>query len=77
MSDSLTGFLYARPSFLEGMARIADVGNLLNEYNSSLSEEQADYLALKADWAMVGRDLSDAIAVVAKDVEAGSVTGRD
>jgi hypothetical protein len=30
-----TDFLYARPSFLEGLARVADFGNVLQTYNTS------------------------------------------
>jgi hypothetical protein len=56
MSDSL--FLCARPSFIEGMSRILDFGGALNEYNRSLTPEQADYLALYADWRLVGMDLA-------------------
>ena len=44
MSDSL--FLCARPSFVEGVSRIFDFGFTLDEFNKSLSPEQADYLAL-------------------------------
>jgi len=68
--DSLSGFLFARPSFLEGAARIIDVGNCLNSYNESLSEEQADYLAIKADWAMVCQDLRQAFKQVGEEIEA-------
>jgi len=56
MSDSL--FLCARPSFVEGVARILDFGGALNEYNRSLTPEQADYLALHADWRLIGMDLA-------------------
>ncbi|MBI4266932.1 MAG: hypothetical protein HY668_01020 [Chloroflexi bacterium] len=54
-------FLFARPSFLEGVARIMDFGNTLNEYNYSESDEAADEIALRMDWAIVGDDLRDAI----------------
>ena len=54
-------FLYASPSLLEGIARILDFGNTLNEYNSSQSEEEADEIALRMDWAMVGADLRNAM----------------
>lgn len=46
--------LTARPSFVEGLARIVDIGGTLNEYNTSLSNTQADYLAIAADWQAVG-----------------------
>ena len=38
-----TDFLFARPSFLEGTARILDFGNVLNTYNCSPTPELADY----------------------------------
>ena len=54
MSDTL--FLGARPSFVEGVSRILDLGNTLNEYNQSVTPAQADYLALRSDWRMIGMD---------------------
>jgi hypothetical protein len=59
MSDSL--FLGARPSFIEGMSRILDWGGTLNEYNKSLTPEQADFLALSADWRIIGMDVAHAV----------------
>lgn len=55
--DSLSTFLFARPSFIEGVARLVDPGNTLQVYNTSLSAEQADALALAADWQAIGNDL--------------------
>lgn len=55
--SKLSSFLFARPSFWEGAARILDFGNTLTEYNQSLAPEQADYFALSADWKAVGRDI--------------------
>lgn len=54
--DSLSTFLFARPSFLEGVARLVDTGNTLQVYNTSLSAEQADAWALAADWQVIGDD---------------------
>ncbi len=64
--NDYTGFLYARPSFYEGMGRLLDFGNHLNQYNSSISPEQADALALYADWLAVGDDLRLAIEELAE-----------
>lgn len=55
--NKLTGFLYARPSLIEGISRLIDFGNTLQVYNSSLSPEQADFLALSSDWYVIGDDL--------------------
>ena len=46
-------FLCARPSFLEGLARIMDFGQTLNEYNSSPSAQEADFAAIAEDFADV------------------------
>jgi len=56
MSDSL--FLCARPSFVEGVGRILDFGGALDQYNGSITPAQADYLALRGDWRLVGLDLA-------------------
>lgn len=53
--------LFARPSFLEGLARLIDVGGTLNEYNRVISPEEADLLAIESDWEAVGEDLIAAI----------------
>jgi hypothetical protein len=54
-------FLFARPSFLEGVARIMDFGNSLTQYNHSLTPNQADLIVLRMDWEMVGQDMRGAI----------------
>ena len=53
----LSDFLFARPSFLEGIARLADVGGTLNEYNTSRSGADADARALQGDWRAIGHDV--------------------
>ena len=55
-----TDFLYARPSFIEGCARLFDFANALSVYNTSSSDEAADKRALWADWYAVGDDLRSA-----------------
>ena len=59
--NHLSTFLYARPSFLEGVARLIDWGNTLQEYNTVSNPKVADYLALSADWRVVGHDLESAM----------------
>ncbi|MBI2459265.1 MAG: hypothetical protein HYV53_01795 [Parcubacteria group bacterium] len=54
-------FLFARPSFVEGMARVIDLGSTMQIYNSSKSEKEADVKALKKDWEAVGEDVAYAI----------------
>ena len=54
--------LGARPSFLEGIARLMDFGNSLDEYKSYPSGVEADHAAIARDWAMIGLDFRNAIA---------------
>jgi hypothetical protein len=54
--------LFARPSFIEGAARIFDFGNSLTEYNYSENGEQADALALRADYEAIAGDMRKAFS---------------
>ena len=56
-----TSYLYARPSFVEGVSRLIDFGNTLQQYNISLNHNQADALALYFDWLAIGNDLTNAM----------------
>ncbi len=59
-SRTSSHFLFATPSFWGGWARIWDLGDTLTEYNRSVSPTQADFLALKSDWYVVGDAIVDA-----------------
>lgn len=59
--SELSTFLFATPSFSEGMGRVLDVGDTLTEYNRSETPELADLRALQADWRAVGLDIISAI----------------
>ena len=57
-------FNYARPSFLEGMARVSDVGGTLNVYRLpaiKAANQEETVIALRRHWADVGRFMRDAI----------------
>ena len=54
-------FLFARPSFLTGMARVLDLWGRFDRYNESRTPEEADVRALVSDWMVVRRDLEDAL----------------
>ena len=58
---SLSTFLVAEPSLIEGIARMLDFGNTLSMYNYSRGPKQADARAILADWITVGRDISSAM----------------
>ena len=55
-------FLFARPSFIGGIARILDLGGTFKVYNDSPLEEGADLKAISEDWKAVGNTLRDALA---------------
>lgn len=64
----MTDFLFARPSFLGGMARVLDIGGTQQEYNYSLSGEQADRIALEQDWRAVYGDWAAAVPQIEAQV---------
>lgn len=59
--------LCARPSFVEGVARLVDFTGLLNTYNTSSSPEEADYRAMLSDLEAVGQDFRAAIDQFKRD----------
>ncbi len=59
--NTKTFYLFARPSFLEGAARVFDFSKSLQVYNSEKSEKEADSKALANDWKVVGDDLKASI----------------
>jgi hypothetical protein len=59
--SKLTTFLYAKPSFIEGVARLFDFSGSLNIYNCSDSPQQADSKAIASDWITVGCDIKRAV----------------
>jgi hypothetical protein len=59
--DIQSDFLFARPSFIEGVARMVDVGGSLNTYNQSRTPEEADARAILEDWMAVGHDVNVAL----------------
>lgn len=65
----LSTFLFARPSFIEGMARVIDLGGTLQEYNVSASPEQADEIAQNMDVRAVNADFRAALGVLANSSE--------
>lgn len=62
-------FLFARPTFAEGMGRVLDFGNTMSEYNRSVSAEQADLTALWMDWGAIGFDLRQEIEEARSGIE--------
>jgi len=72
MNDYLNenfGLLFATPSFLEGFARVLDLGGTLTQYNTTSDPREADYLALRSDWRAIGDDFYTALGEYEADEE--------
>ncbi|HUY78541.1 MAG TPA: hypothetical protein VMV29_17350 [Ktedonobacterales bacterium] len=55
---SYSELLFARPSFLEGVARLFDFGGTLDTYNDEgLTADEANASALASDWRAIGQDM--------------------
>ena len=67
--SSFSSFLFARPSFVEGVGRLVDVGNALNVYNVSPDAASADTNAASADWQAVGDCIKTAILRYSRSLE--------
>ena len=59
----VTNFLFAMPTFCSGMGRILDLGGVFDSYNERRSSQEADAIAMYADFSMVGQDLVQAMEV--------------
>lgn len=57
MGTTRTDFLFATPTFIEGAATVFSIAGLRHAYNRSETPEQADYLAVSSDWAVIGEDI--------------------
>jgi hypothetical protein len=54
-------FLFARPSFLSGVARLLDFGGTLKVYNEHDAPREADLRAFAEDWKALGFDCHKAV----------------
>lgn len=66
-----TTFLFARPTWYEGLARLLDFGNTLQVYNNSHSDAEADAVALALDWNAIGEDMRRAVQEITQSRMAG------
>lgn len=66
-----TTFLFARPSWLEGIARLLDFGNTLQVYNTSADPDEADAAAIALDWNAIGDDMRRAVQEITQARAAG------
>lgn len=64
----LSMFLFSRPSLIGGICQIVDIGDTLNTYNASLSEQEADFIALSTDCRAIGADFQVAISAARREL---------
>lgn len=58
MGESVrSSFLFALPTWQEGVGRLVDFGDALTDYNDTRSPEDADARATAQDWLAVGDEL--------------------
>ncbi len=62
-------FLFARPSFIGGVARLFDFAGTLNTYNISATGELADARAFQEDWKAIGDDMRAVLAAYKNEQE--------
>lgn len=75
---SFTYYLFARPSFLEGVARTLDITGTFDSYNESPNGKVADVRALTNDWKMVGFDIQTGLDEYGKEIQGKEITkGED
>ncbi len=68
--DPRSDFLFARPSVLEGVARLMDLQGSLNKYNRT---REPDEIALAMDWKVIARDLNEALVRIVRQRTGGEV----
>lgn len=59
--NSFSNILFSTPNFLKGAARVWDLFGVLDTYNTSSTEQEADNKAIYADWVTIGNDIRNSI----------------
>ena len=61
---SYSNILFETPSFISGMAKSLGLFGNFNRYNSSLTEDEADYKGIYSDWLTIGNDIRNTISKI-------------
>jgi hypothetical protein len=61
-SNNVTDFLFATPSFLTGAGTVMNLAGSSYQFNVSSTSDEADCLAIKNDFYIIGNDLKKAIS---------------
>ena len=67
----------SRRGFIEGLARILDLGNTLNRRSRlRVARRDVDANALRSDWVAVGQDIQQAIGIYGMTAKGRSLAKR-
>lgn len=66
--ENVTDYLFATPSYLTGAGTVINLAGSYYDFNTSSSEIEADNIAIKNDFAIVGKDLNNALYCFIKEV---------
>lgn len=72
-SNNFTDFLFTTPSFLTGAGTVMNLAGSFYDFNDSNTSEEADCLAIKVDFNIVGDDLK---AVMNSMINSNEITGH-
>jgi len=61
-----TDMLFSQADFVMGAGSVLNLDGSYFKYNTSPSGEEADYIAIKSDWGVVGQDLKKALSAADK-----------
>lgn len=61
--------LVPSPTVWTGIGSLFDICGVLNTYPTAVSEERADYEALRSDWLAIGDDIAKAIVLYKQEIE--------
>jgi hypothetical protein len=66
--DYRSTFLFATPTWREGVGRLMDFGNSMTEYNRTSGAEDPDIRATTQDWLAVGDYIRQAMETFSSNV---------
>ncbi|MEE9392094.1 MAG: hypothetical protein V3W41_06285 [Planctomycetota bacterium] len=77
MNEPESFFLTAHSGFWDGFSSVIDITGSAEEYVTSPSGSQADFVALRMDCEMVGRDFLDGLKQAAMEMRPESAKTRE
>ena len=60
----VTGFLFSTPNFISGAGTVMNIAGNYYDFNSSETGLEADAMAIKNDFNMIGQDMKDVLNTI-------------